>query len=271
MRQSIAILLNVSGSERLAYAARLEIFLETRSAASALTRDATEISRTPADLRRAAESVASLVDEAISIVRTDLRPTIDCREGCSSCCRTPGVLVSIPELLRLLDYARRTFSTDEMSALRERAREYAALAQAVAEGGAPRPVPCPFLVEGRCAAYEARPLVCRGYNSTDVKACLRAEQERTEIVPIFAPLKDAADGASVGLSQALRRTGCNPALVDLGAALHLVTDGSAISDEALVSNKVDLTTIENGELLPALWSRVREIAAMLDIPTDDVS
>ena len=68
-------------------------------------------------------------------------------------------------------------------------------------------VPCPLLVEGRCSVYEVRPLICRGYNSTNVDACRKAHDDADVLVPTFAMLKDVTDGATVGAGRRLKAAG----------------------------------------------------------------
>jgi len=251
----------LSAVERSAFGTRIEIFAASRRAASTLARNQLRSSSEAGDLRQTAARIATSVDEAIAIVRDRFTPRLDCREGCSACCRRPGVLVSIPELLLLLDRVRRTFDAAQRLALADRAAEYAHIVEAAQSACVS--VPCPLLVNDRCSVYDSRPLVCRGYNSTDVRGCLEAEREGTAAVPIFAPIKDASDGSSVGLARALADSGASPALVDLGSALNYVLS-TGLTEDAIATG-AHLAPIENRELLPALSARVNELAAELGI------
>jgi hypothetical protein len=56
----------------------------------------------------------------------EYRPRLHCREACRICCCKPNVLVSVPELVRLLEHVERTFTADALVKLRDRARRYAA-------------------------------------------------------------------------------------------------------------------------------------------------
>lgn len=251
--------------ERLAYRQRLDVFLPSREAGAALTSDALRTGIRLESVVRVAADVAAYSDEAIQIVKDDYRPVLHCKKACTYCCRKPGVLVSVPELLRVLDYVRTHFDDPVVSALRERSTRYAAqvdgrdVNQPSAES-----VPCPLLVDDLCSVYEARPLVCRGYNSTDVEACRRAHDDPDILVPTFAPLKDVTDGATVGMVQRLAAAGFSEAMVDLGSALHvaLADDGCA---EAIVRGEQDLTPVERRSWVAELWTLVSETAASVGV------
>ncbi|MGC4080640.1 MAG: YkgJ family cysteine cluster protein [Vicinamibacterales bacterium] len=93
------------------------------------------------------------------------------------CCRKPGVLVAVPELVRILVYVYEHGSEEAVAALRARAARYVAQVDGrdlhQSSGDA---APCPLLVDDLCSVYDVRPLVCRSYNSTSVEACRRASR-----------------------------------------------------------------------------------------------
>src|SRR6266436_3564231 len=91
-------------SERQAIQERLEVFLASRDAGSALTHDALHQGVTLHAIVDVAERLAVYADEAQMVVKDEYRPRLHCREACSYCCCKPNVLVSVPELVRLLDH-----------------------------------------------------------------------------------------------------------------------------------------------------------------------
>ena len=126
-------------------------------------------------------------------------------------------------------------------------------------------MPCPLLVDELCSVYEARPLVCRGYNSTDVEACRRAHANPGLLVPTFAPLKDVTDGATVGMAQQLRDAGFSDAMVDLGTALHIVLETQGDAGGAIVRGEQDLTRAERQSWVNDLWTLVSEMARRVGV------
>ena len=252
--------------ERTAYRQRLDAFLASREAASTLTLDSLRAGIRLEPVIQASAGVASFADEAIAIIKDEYRPALDCKEGCCYCCCKPGVLTSIPDLLRILNYLRSTLAAEAMSALGERARAYSAQMKgrnfndAVNES-----VPCPLLLDSRCSVYEVRPLVCRGYNSTSVDACRRAHEDVNVGVPIFSVLKDVTDGATVGTAQRLEAEGLNDALVDLGTALSIALSAADGFSQAIVEGGAALSSAENSSWVTEMWALVRETARQVGV------
>jgi Fe-S-cluster containining protein len=253
--------------ERAAYRQRLDAFLASRDAGRALTADALRAGIRLRAVVGAASDVATYADTALAIVMEEYRPPLDCCEGCWYCCAKPGVLVSIPDLLRILDRVRSAWGPDALAALRGRARRYAAqMAGRRFDDPIDESVPCPLLVDGRCSVYDVRPLVCRGYNSTDVKACRDAHGNSSGLVPIFAVLKDVTDGATVGMAESLEAAGLNAALVDLGSAIHIALEAGHAFPQAIVDGDPALARAENRSWVSGLWARVQETARQIEFP-----
>jgi len=253
-------------AEREAYRLRLDVFLASRDAGHALTLDSLRVGIRLETVVSAAAAVADYADEALGIVRDEYRPPLHCKEGCWYCCCKPGVLISVPELLRILSYLRSTSSDDSLSALTDRARRYAAQIEGRSfDDSTNDSVPCPLLVEGRCSVYEVRPLVCRGYNSTSVDACRKAHRDASELVPMFAMLKDVTDGATVGAAQRLHAEGFPDSMIDLGSALNIALSGGDGFSDAVVEGSTALLPAENSTWVANLWARVRETAREIGV------
>ncbi len=112
--------------------------------------------------------------------------TPPCRAGCFYCCRF-HIVTNLAEAHLLAQYVRKTFSVEQMAALRTRTHQWHAWDSS--RPGRPAPAAtaqadlsayehcCPLLVEGACSAYPARPMVCRThYVSTHPRSCQAASE-----------------------------------------------------------------------------------------------
>jgi Fe-S-cluster containining protein len=87
-------------------------------------------------------------------VNAAVQPHMACRTGCSYCCSMPTMIFQ-HEAERLADASGRPAVP-----LRFRSHDHALLAALRFYGQA-----CPFLNEGRCTVYAARPIICRLHHS----------------------------------------------------------------------------------------------------------
>jgi Fe-S-cluster containining protein len=154
--------------------------------------------------------------------------TLACRSGCTWCCYFT-VDVRAAETFRIIDFVELTFTQSE------KARVYAEVrANSVALGNLPegervtRNLKCPFLGEGRCTIYAARPQSCRNYHATDAEGCRQSyeEPDNLDIDPEFAPGVYQAGSAHVeAVSKAMCEAGYDVDAYELNSALD-----AALSD-----------------------------------------
>jgi Fe-S-cluster containining protein len=147
--------------------------------------------------------------------------TLACKSGCYWCCYFT-VDVRAVEVFSILDFMARELSAAEQASVRsEIAANSALLRDLSALQRMRRNVKCPFLAQGRCSIYEARPQTCRNYHATDVTGC-RASYERpedTEIDPDFAPFVYQSGGAHVdAFCSALEQRGYDTRAYELSTA-----------------------------------------------------
>jgi Fe-S-cluster containining protein len=181
--------------------------------------------RIPLALVDIADHGSRLAEHAVGLAaRADPPPSSACKEGCDWCCHLM-VGAGVPEVVRVVEYLRRTLSADEFGALRERVLRLDARRQELkATAGDPH-LPCALLVNHRCTAYPVRPLMCGGFNSSDAAECERflRSSGRTPL-PLYAPqLRLAAfvlDGMIAGLSE----SGLTGERVELTAALRIALE-----------------------------------------------
>jgi Fe-S-cluster containining protein len=251
---------------RRAYQERLDVFLSAKSAGYRLTYESL---RQGVPLRQVVSTAAeatAFADEALGIVGEEYRPPVQCKEGCAFCCRKPGVLVTIPEFVRIVEQLLATLDRRSLDQLRLRiARYVSALDGRSFNEPTNAEVPCPLLVNDRCSVYAIRPLVCRSYNSTSVEACRRASLDQTSTVPIFAMLKDVTDGITVGVAQALERRGLSRALLDLGSALAIALEREPAALSSALESGGPFAAAEHLRWSTEMWQAVCDVARQVGV------
>src|SRR5260370_28679542 len=117
------------------------------------TIEALKSARTPLTVIAVAERAAALAEETIhAFMATNPPPPLACREGCDWCCHLT-VGTTVPEVLRIVEYLRRTLSPEEFQATRERIAESSDPKRPMSLGQrAAARLPCPPLGHHRCAA-----------------------------------------------------------------------------------------------------------------------
>lgn len=109
-------------------------------------------------LRRENSSAKSKLRKIYSLMEElsqAVKPYVACGKGCSDCCKM-NVSISIIEAERLSVVSGKSMTAVKYP-VRHPEEEFSG-------------VPCPFLVEGACSVYEARPYACRAHYSFDTSA-----------------------------------------------------------------------------------------------------
>jgi Fe-S-cluster containining protein len=148
--------------------------------------------------------------------------TLACGAGCSWCCYFT-VDVRAVEVFRILDFVARSFTTEEKARLYAEVRANSTVLGNLDESERmTRNLKCPFLSDGRCTIYTARPQSCRNYHATNVAGCQQSYEEpgNLDIDPDFAPWVYQAGGAHVeAFSAAMRDAGYDVSAYELNCAL----------------------------------------------------
>lgn len=149
-------------------------------------------------------------------------PTLACRAGCTWCCHF-SVDVRAVEVFRMLDFVARELPPQEQERIRREAEANSATLRGLDDfERMRRNVKCPFLSQGRCTIYAARPQTCRNYHATDAKGCEQSweDPDDMDIDPEFAPLVYQAGGAHVdAFCAAMRAEGYDIRVHELNTAL----------------------------------------------------
>jgi Fe-S-cluster containining protein len=177
--------------------------------------------------------------------------TLACRAGCSWCCHFT-VDVRPVEVFRILDVVEESFTEPEKARVYAEVRANAAVLKTLDESARMmRNIKCPFLSEGRCTIYAARPQTCRNYHATNVAGCQQAYEDpgNADIDPDFAPYVYQAGGAHVeAFSTAMSEAGYDVSAYELSCALDV-----ALSDpdtrKRFESKQKPFTTL-SGEDVP---------------------
>ena len=159
-------------------------------------RRATFVAKIPGDLTNLENSLAVRLRSENSSARSKLQkiyrladqimqhaaPHVACHKGCSSCCKMNVQITS-----------------DEAALIEQTGGVQAASLKSTAihEIGKYNGVPCPFLKDGQCSIYEARPLVCRthvSFYSDDYWCHPSRNLEQAAPVVGFSGLFDAING-----------------------------------------------------------------------------
>lgn len=96
---------------------------------------------------------------------------IDCKLECEYCCHQPVFALDY-EIEFLQNYLNEYFDEDTLAEISEKAKKKnEKLGGLKDEALLNSKHPCPLLGEGACMTYEARPMACRIYLSSDIKSC----------------------------------------------------------------------------------------------------
>jgi Fe-S-cluster containining protein len=148
--------------------------------------------------------------------------TLACRAGCTWCCYF-SVDVRAVEAFSILDFVERTLTIEEKARVYAEVRANSTALKNLGESERiKRNVKCPFLNDGRCTIYTARPQACRNYHATDVAGCQQSyeDPDNLDIDPDFAPWVYQAGTAHVdAFSTAMRDAGYDVSAYELNSAL----------------------------------------------------
>ena len=149
---------------------RLRLAVAREASATAHAQTLKGIHRKTIPLRKMAEEVTEAVEVRIEhlFAISDLGQ-VACGADCAYCCYVPRVLVTLPELTRVVERVQ-GWPVDQIEALKARLEVHILAQSSDVASPASRP-PCALLVDRRCSVYDARPIVCRGQHAYDVQEC----------------------------------------------------------------------------------------------------
>ena len=215
-----------------ATAEKMKPFIQALTNETALRCAAALSAATPSDAPLAAAGAAQAQFEETWTLIQSLQPAeLDCGKGCSHCCWLTAETTGA-EAQGIARHLETTRTPEQLRELRARVAETAKRVKGLPpEARVAARIPCSLLENGRCAAYAARPLGCRAWNSRRESACIAALQTGREDL---RPVQDQRPlgihvGVGSGLAQALAAAAIpesfdNPC--ELNAAMHIALSES---------------------------------------------
>ncbi len=214
--------------------------LDARRAERLQTAQALKSARTPLTVIEVANQATALAEQTIAgLKKTYPPPALACREGCDWCCYLT-VGTAVPEVVRIVDYLRRTLTPEQLHAFRERVVQLDDQRRRLkAARRGPVRLPCIFLVDHRCSIYPVRPLTCRGCNSTSARQCeLFVDPRNKAVVPMYVPQHRLTTFVLDGLRAGLGEAGLRGDLLELTGALRIALEDPEALDRWLAGESV---------------------------------
>jgi uncharacterized protein len=215
------------------------------------TSEAIAAQRSPAGIAAMAAAAAASFDRIWTVIRGAVErqgSPFECRSGCAACCNQL-VAAAPAEVIALARHVEASFSPAQLldlkrrlAALDDRSRGLGAFARGYLK------TPCALLVDGKCSAYEARPVRCRSVYSRDVTHCRWVaenpdvvDERRDEIVeprPYPPEPEVIADAILSALSKTAHEAGLGVEFLELTAGLRIALDTPDAAEAYLRGDEV---------------------------------
>lgn len=225
-----------------------------------ITDNGLTVDRSPEELLGAVRKITKLEDKEIESVQQIVAEraqrgeieNIACSMGCWHCC-TQLVAVTVPEVLRISEHIRAEWTPEQRRELDARLAAHQEASRAFLEGATtlkPRAV-CPLLVDAACSVWKVRPIVCRGYNSTDVGACIRRREHpeaEEDLIPSITGQLYLSFAARNGMRGGLKKHGLDESLHELISTLAIALAVPDAADRYLAGEPLfESTRLSTGE------------------------
>jgi Fe-S-cluster containining protein len=159
---------------------------------------------------------------------------IACAPGCTFCCHQ-RVSVYAHEAIALLSRLRALASRAVAEAIEARISANASAVDGMTvEQHRAANLPCAFLIDGRCAAYDVRPLACARYHSLSRARCEHAFEHPEDVGtprnarPVLAELQTFASSFEAATEAALGEAGLSVAKGELHQVLRALLESPSL-------------------------------------------
>jgi Fe-S-cluster containining protein len=174
--------------------------------------------------------IDSLLDQAVESFQAE-GSGIACRAGCNFCCHL-RVMIFPHEAIALFRYLGSRMPKEQAQVVRQHVLDNAAHIAALArEGRSATNLPCAFLVDGKCSAYEARPTACSSYHSLSREKCEASFDNGGNLpegIPVLSALRYVAVALDDGLEQGLAAAKLSATRVELNTAVAALIRNPAL-------------------------------------------
>lgn len=158
------------------------------------------------------------------------QPSLACKQGCSWCCHF-SIDIRPVEAFNIVEFLCANFSAERINQIRsELIANQATLNQLDEEQRMRLNIKCPFLLEGRCSIYPARPQTCRNYHATDSAGCKQSydQPDNMDIAPEYAPITFQTGATQVdAFAKAMHDAGFAIDVYEMNTAvLEVLTDSN---------------------------------------------
>ena len=117
-------------------------------------------------------AIDKLIDSVNELAKQQHHP-IECKKGCNYCCHQPVFALDY-EMQYLNSFIKKNFTKQKQAEFKTKAHNNRQKLSGISELEILNSKqPCPLLENESCSIYEARPMACRIYLSTNVNTCLK--------------------------------------------------------------------------------------------------
>lgn len=196
-------------------------------------------------------------------IQMEGQPPIACHPGCDACC-VLRVVATAPEILLISQYVLATKSAYAKIDvdLAKRIAECDTVTGGLNEGDRlALQRHCPYIENGICLIYSARPLACRGHASYDKCACTDAAAGRGVDFQISMPHLAVRSLVQNALLSALRDAGLAWRLYELNKAVNLALSDSSLEktwiagEDPFVAAAIEIDAQDMATTFDAIKSR----------------
>lgn len=191
--------------------------------------------------RAAYRQLLADIERFADVLRQRFPTSITCRVGCTGCCQhhltvLPIEAAALREHIATLDAPTQARLHQQAQAARQQETE-AALAQT---DSAPT-IPCPALVDGACAVYPARPVLCRTHG---FPLLYLEEDDPTGGILDVCPLNFTDDAVTITHRDVFDMTVVNTRLVAASLAFDATGAREFMADIILAATAAESTSPE---------------------------